>query len=187
PDMPVPLELGAEFIHGHAPVSRALLARVGAAGVDINASHCAPRGGPPSLRADYFAKVLQAARAGGLLAGNDMSFDAFLDSAAAASLSRSERDAARRMAQGFDAADTRRASARAIVAEWSGDTLGNTPQSRPAGGYASLLAALTPAPGGARLQLQSAVRGVRWSRGTVEVAGESAAGPFRARASCAVI
>lgn len=187
PDLGVPLELGAEFIHGHAPLTRTLLARVGAAAIDINEAHCALRAGRPTPRVDYFAKVLQAARAGGLLAGSDLSFDAFLDSAAAAGLSRSERDAARRMAQGFDAADTRRASARAIIAEWSGDTLGSTPQSRPAGGYASLLAALSPALRSARLQLQSTVRSVRWSRGAVEVAGESAAGPFRARAARAVI
>ncbi|HYM27422.1 MAG TPA: NAD(P)/FAD-dependent oxidoreductase, partial [Steroidobacteraceae bacterium] len=138
-------------------------------------------------RADYFAKLLRAARAGGLLSGTDTSFDAFLNSTAAAGLSPSERDAARRMAQGFDAADTRRASARAILAEWSGDTLGSTPQSRPAGGYASLLAALSPALRSAHLQLQSTVRSVRWSRGAVEVAGESAAGAFRARAARAVI
>ena len=187
PDLAVPLELGAEFIHGHAPVTRALLERVGAAAIDIGESHRALRAGRPTPRADYFAKVLHAARAGGLLTGDDVSFDAFLDGPAAAGLSRSERDAARRMAQGFDAADTRRASARAIVSEWSGDTLGSTPQSRPAGGYASLLAALTPALRGARLQLQATVRSVRWSRGSVEVAGESAAGAFRARAARAVI
>jgi len=187
PDLTVPLELGAEFIHGHAPLTRAVLARVGAAAIDVGESHCALRAGRPTPRADYFAKLLQAARAGGLLSGDDMSFDAFLDSPAAAGLSRTERDAARRMAQGFDAADTRRASARAIVAEWSGDTLGNTPQARPAGGYASLLAALSPALRSARLQLQSTVRSVRWSRDAVEVAGDSTAGPFRARAARAVI
>ena len=188
PDLDAPLELGAEFIHGHAPITRALLAKVGAAAVAITESHRSLREGEPAPRADYFSKLLAAAHDEGILLNEDMSFDAFLERLAGR-LTTEEREAARRMAEGFDAADTARASARAIVAEWSGDTLGDTPQARPAGGYQSLLAALalTARAARLRLQLQSTVQSVRWSKGTVEVAGQSCDGPFQARAARAII
>jgi monoamine oxidase len=93
------------------------------------------------------------------------------------------------MAEGFDAADTTRASARAIVEEWTGELLSNAPQSRPHGGYDSLLAALSCAlpADKVRLQLQTVVREVRWSRGTVEVEGDFINQPFRASAARALI
>jgi monoamine oxidase len=187
PDLATPLELGAEFIHGPAELTRTLLARGGGAAIEVNESHRALRDGQPSSRADYFSKVLQAARDSGVLEREDVSFDALLDRHLATRLSREEREAARRMAQGFDAADTRRASARAIIAEWSGDTLGNTPQARPQGGYRSLLAVLSPTQPAVRLQLQATVRTVRWSPGAVEVAGEAGSGAFRARAARALV
>jgi monoamine oxidase len=122
-----------------------------------------------------------------------MSFDEFLDRHLAATLTADERQRARRLAEGFDAADTARASARAIVAEWLGDVLGEGPQSRPRDGYAALLDALlaplesAPPAGAARLQLESRVREVRWSRGSVEVAGERAGSPFEIRARGAIV
>jgi monoamine oxidase len=93
------------------------------------------------------------------------------------------------MAEGFDAADTSRASARAIVEEWSGDTIGSAPQARPREGYESLLAALMArlSGEGLRLQLQSPVHSVRWSRGSVEVTGEFCGAPFALHAAHALI
>src|SRR5262249_57320617 len=48
------------------------------------------------------------------------------------------RDFARMMVEGFDAADPRRASMRAIAEEWGGGELGGSPP-RPQGGYGALL------------------------------------------------
>ncbi len=72
------------------------------------------------------------------------------------------------MAEGFDAADTRRASARAIIAEWTAQMMDDdASQSRPQNGYDALLAALTAAlrDTHVRLQLQSIVQTVQWSQG----------------------
>jgi len=93
------------------------------------------------------------------------------------------------MAEGFDAVDTSRASARAIAAEWSSDILSSAPQSRPQDGYESLLASLMAPLHSARLrlQLQSTVRSVRWSHGSVEVGGECLGAPFAVRASRAIV
>jgi monoamine oxidase len=189
PDLGTPIELGAEFIHGHAPITRGLLARVGATAVESGDAHCTLVAGEPRPRGAYFAKVLQEARASDVLAKRDMSFDAFLKRHLARRLSPEELRSARMMAEGFDAADTARASARAIVAEWSGDTLGDTPQSRPSAGYQTLLAALAlPLRSAAvRLKLQATVASVRWSRNSVEVGGRSLGRAFTVRAARAII
>jgi monoamine oxidase len=189
PDLGTPIELGAEFIHGHAPITRGLLAQAGATAIETGDAHCTLVAGEPRPRSDYFGKILRTARATDILATRDMSFDAFLKRHLARVLSPQELRSARMMAEGFDAADTVRASARAIVAEWSGDTLGDTPQSRPSGGYHSVLSALaTPLRSGAvRVKLQATVETVRWSRNWVEVSGRSLGSSFRLCATRAII
>jgi monoamine oxidase len=194
PGLAVPLELGAEFIHGQARTTRAVLAAAGAAVTDVADRHLTVREGELVSRADLFPKLRRALAASRALTQQDMSFDDFLERHLATTLSAEERLRARRMAEGFDAADTTRASARAIVAEWLGDVLGEGPQSRPQQGYAALLEALLasfePAspPGAAlHLQLESPVREVRWSGGSVEVAGERGGAPFVIRARRAII
>src|SRR5437870_11175813 len=114
-------------------------------------------------RDGFFVRILQAMQRSELLAREDMSFDDFLDRLP---LSAEERQSARRMAEGFDAADTARASARALRTEWTGDILGDTPQSRPRDGYERLLAALAAGLPRERLQLQSPLQSVRWSKGS---------------------
>jgi monoamine oxidase len=188
PPLSVPVELGAEFIHGHAAITRALLAQAGGAAIECSEGHWTLSDGELKPSEGFFAQIRAAMLASTVLARRDMSFDTFLDRHLARVLSPEARQSARRMAQGFDAADTARASARAIVAEWSGDTLGDT-QSRPQGGYESVLRAVSagvPA-GRLRLQLQTTVRSVRWSRGRVEVAGRFLGAPFSARAARAVV
>jgi monoamine oxidase len=187
PELTTAIELGAEFIHGHAVLTHQLLAKVGAAAVEVSDAHCTLEDGEVRPRAAFFPQILRAIHASDALARRDMSFDAFLEQHLAHALTAEQRGYARMMAEGFDAADTARASARAIAAEWSGDTLGNAPQSRPRDGYDSLLRALAQALPRVRLQLQSTVHAVQWSKGSVEVAGESAAAPFRMRGARAIV
>lgn len=194
PGLPVPVELGAEFIHGQAAITRDLLAKAGAAVVDAEGSHLTLHEGELQPREDFFPKLRRALAESRVLAQQDMSFAVFLERHLAGALSPDERQRAQRMAEGFDAADTTRASARAIVAEWLGDVLGVGPQSRPRDGYAALLDALlasferAPRQGAVRrLQLGSVVREVRWSHRSVEVAGERAGAPFEIRARRAII
>lgn len=181
--LPVPIEMGAEFIHGHAAITRTLLAQGGARVVEAAGLHWTGRRGALAPRAEILPQVMAAMRGSGALALRDMSVDTFINRHLAHALPPPARSFARLMAQGFDAADTSRASARALVAEWTGDMLGSGPTSRPADGYESLLAALV-APLRAerlRLRLQSVVHTVRWSRGSVTVAGRFLGKPFEAR------
>jgi flavin-dependent amine oxidoreductase len=188
-ELPVPIELGAEFIHGHAPLTRALLDQAGTRIVEAADSHWTLQGGKLLPANNFFPQIQQAIRATRALDERDVSFDRFLEHHLAGALSAEARHFARTMAEGFDAADTRRASARAIVEEWTGDTLGDTPQSRPAEGYDRLCAALLAAQHAARLRLwlQATVQRVRWSRGSVAVGGRILGRPFEASARAALI
>ena len=188
PDLVAPIEYGAEFIHGHAPATMSILRKGGKAAVESVDTHFRLRGGVLTQRNDFFHEVQQALCASRDLDQEDLSFDAFLERTP--SLSAEARQYAKVMAEGFDAADTQHASARAIVAEWTADMMNDdAPQSRPQGGYVALLATLagTLRGAGIDLRLQSIVSSVRWSKGSVEVEGAFIGKPFRARARCAII
>jgi monoamine oxidase len=189
PGLPVPVELGAEFVHGHAPTTRALLAGIGKSVIETSDSHWTLRNGSLTQRDGFFRRFAQAVQHSDVLKSRDMSFKAFLDDYLAGVLSAEDRQAACNMAEGFDAADTTRASARAIADEWSGDMVGNAPQSRPEGGYGSLLAALTVRlkAHAVRLRLQTTVREVRWTKGSVVLGCVSAGQSLEVRAARAVI
>lgn len=186
---PAPIELGAEFIHGNAALTSAVLSEAGGTVIESSESHVTLHDGKLMPREELFPQILHALKATKALVKEDMSFDALLDQHLAQTLSPALRERARRMAEGFDAVDTARASARSIAAEWSSDILGSAPQSRPQYGYESLLASLMAPLHSARLrlQLQSTVRSVRWSRGSVEVEGESLGAPFVANGSHAIV
>lgn len=189
PGLAAPIELGAEFIHGHAALTLGLLDQLGAAAIESSGSHLSLQGGKLKERDGFFARVRQAMQASDALASADMSFDEFLEHHLAHMLSSEQRQFARTMAEGFDAADTARASARAIAAEWSGDMLGNTPQARPQGGYATVLAALEAAlrSPAFRARLLSKVESIQWSKHSVVVSGEQSGAAFTVRAARAVI
>jgi len=91
------------------------------------------------------------------------------------------------MVEGFDAADPKLASARAIAEEWGGAEMGAS-QPRPSAGYGELLAwlagALDPR---VKLRLQAVVREVKWKRRAVEVRGAFLGKPFTVRAKQAVV
>jgi monoamine oxidase len=189
PDALAPLELGAEFVHGNAAITRALVADAGRSVVDSSGSHWTLREGMLRPSDAWFESFVHALSEADIRAAQDMSFDALLDGPLSTALSAQERQFARTMAEGFDAADTSRASARAIAREWSGGLLGDVPQGRPQGGYGCLLAALMGKlrSDRLRLHLQSPVQTVRWSPGAVEIAGRTLDEPYEARARRAIV
>jgi monoamine oxidase len=189
PDLPVPVELGAEFIHGYAAATFALLAKAAAAAVDTGEAHWWRRAGTLAPADALFTEIRAAMQATQGLAQHDLPFEAFLEGPLQGQLSRDACAYARLLAQGFDAADTRRASARALVAEWTGNAAVDAPQFRPLGGYGPLLAALAAELRGSRvaLQLQTVVRHIRWQRGGVEIQGTWHGREFSARAKRAII
>lgn len=188
PGMPVPVELGAELIHGRPPATFSLLKQAGVAAIDRVGSGWYVEGGRLRPMGDVFEEVYAALRKTGA-PRKDVSFDHFLRRELR-SLSKRARDFARRRVEGYDAADPARASARAIVEEWSGEDEATAPSHfRPLGGYGLPLAWLgrSLAGTGVRLQLRTAVHEVRWRRGRVEVLGRQGGKAFRARAARAIV
>jgi monoamine oxidase len=136
-----PIELGAEFVHGRPEVTYSLLREFGSTVIDDAESSFVFRNGALSAeRPDPFPAVRELL-ASALERDEDESVDALI--ARKADVIPSETAQwVRRLVGGFDAADTARASARAIAQEWSGSASAEGPQSRPLGGYAPLVAHL---------------------------------------------
>ena len=188
PGLAVPVELGAEFIHGWPIATLALLERAGTAAVDAPRKPWLLENGRLTARGDFFAEIQEAMRASHALAQRDLTFDAFLDRALRGTLSEEARAYARMLVQGYDAADPARASARAIVEEWSNAASGNA-LARPLRGYGPLLALLHGMLAGSSVatKLQTVVRAVEWKRGAVRIDALSGGRVLRATAARAII
>src|SRR6516165_12455032 len=57
PGVAVPIELGAEFIHGHAPVTEVLLGRSGTAIIEATGTHFGLENGALKPREGYFPPI----------------------------------------------------------------------------------------------------------------------------------
>lgn len=184
--LPVPVELGPEFIHGRAPATQALLRLAGTMAIDTAGTRWTVREGSSVPRRDVFADVRRLMQPVQTLTEPDLSVEDFLARQAADPSLEAACAYARMMVEGFDAADPRLASVRAIANEWSGMDGG---QSRPAGGYGALIGQLARslAAAGGEVRLQTVVQRVDWSAGRVTVHALSAAGPVRVDARCAVV
>ena len=190
PGFPVPVELGAEFIHGEPEATFDLMRRFGVAAVDTRGPHWTCRRGRLGLRGDVFSQVQAAMRRNrGRLRARDLPFRDFLARIGAAELPPDARALALALVEGFDAADPAEVSARSIVDEWVGGEALDAPQFRPLGGYGALLAPLAASleQGSAHLQMNSVVRTVRWREGAVEAEGVQLGESFRAQAKRAIV
>ena len=188
PGLPVPIELGPEFIHGRPEATFSLLQRAGMAAVDRTGDGWYTERGKLERVGEIFAEIREAIREAGA-PRKDVSFEKFLGRDLR-QLSPRARAFARRRVEGYDAADPARASARAIVEEWSGeDDASAASHYRPLGGYGAMLASLAREFDGTavELNLETVVHSVRWKRGAVEVEGTARGHPFRAAARRAII
>lgn len=188
PGLAVPVELGAEFIHGRPEATFSLLRKAHMAAVDAPLTRVSVRHGRIAPRDDgVFAEVQRVLRERlGALRRMDISFTAFLAQERHA-LSEAARAFALMRVKGYDAAEPSRVSARAIAEEWAGESAAESGHFRPSEGYGALLASLADVLGAnVRLQLKAVVHTVRWQRGSVEVEGAYAGKPFRIHASRAI-
>jgi monoamine oxidase len=183
----VPTELGAEFIHGHAPETRALLRDIGARDVATGGESWTCRDGTLQSPADDFstaAGIFDAVRS----LEEDESVERFLARFDGDPRMRQTARTARAFVEGFDAADPAIASARAIADEWRSGVDSTT--ARPVGGYAPLFRHLRARcdEAGVDFRLSTLVRRVSWQRGAVGVEVEDAAGNVQTlRAPAAIV
>ena len=179
----VPVEVGAEFIHGEARATRELLRAAGVAAVDsVREQHMLERG---RLRpVNGFAEAQRAVQGASL--DRDVSFAELLRKR---KLPQRTQVLATMMVQGFDAADPKLVSARSIVEEWGeGGSLGDS-QPRPKGGYGPLFdwLARSLVARGAAIRLQRVVQRIEWRRGSVLARGRFLGEPFAVRAQRAIV
>lgn len=186
PRSPVPLELGAELVHGKARLTRELLARTGGSALDVDAESWRAAGGTigPSHTWEAIGRVL-----GGLDAGRapDRSFAEYLR-AAGDRFGDDDVRAATAFVEGFFAADAERVSERALAE--AGGPEAATESARLPGGYDAVVGPLAE---GLGVRLGHAVERIEWRPGEVRTAGRrpassgsadgAAFGPLRARAA----
>ncbi|RPI43948.1 MAG: FAD-dependent oxidoreductase [Betaproteobacteria bacterium] len=190
PGLGMPIEYGAEFIHGRPAATFALLERARIRALERAGTRWFVKLG--AIEPNDRTRMLDEIRRAMVQAGTprrDVSFAQYLDRRLGKLLSEDARTVARRMVEGYDAADPHQASARAIVAEWTGESAGRDMNFRPRGGYGPLLAALAAELEGsdARLRLHSVVRSIEWARGRVVVEGTFLSQPFCEEAARAIV
>ncbi|MBC5801044.1 MAG: FAD-dependent oxidoreductase [Candidatus Eremiobacteraeota bacterium] len=165
----VPAELGAEFIHGHAAETMALLREAGRAAIDTGGESWTFADGALRLRHDddFVAAATIFKEASSLR--DDESVDRFLQHFEGDGATRNAARAARSFAEGFDAADPELASARAIADEWQSGV--DSVSARPLGGYRPMFEHLRSAcdAAGVQMELSTRVRRIAWGHGDVRV------------------
>lgn len=176
-----PVELGAEFVHGGAPLTRALLARAGATTIRVEARSWEARGGSlrPARVWDRVERVLS-----GLDPDRrpDRSLAEHLR-ARTSTLAPEDARAAKAFVEGFFAADAERIGERALAGEAGAE--GAREADRIPDGYDSIVRVLAEDLDVATVRV---VEEVAWRRGEVRVSGASAGSgralrPVRARSA----
>ncbi len=168
PTFKSPVELGAEFIHGNLPVTFGLLKEAGIPYTESGGQFWNASGG--ELKQSFgFMQGWDILETRLKELEQDMSIDDFLDTYFKEAEHTGLRNSVKGFAQGYDAADTSLASTFAFRNEWlSEDEQG---QYRVDGGYDKLIHYMEEEcrKAGCEVLLSSPVKGVRWSKGMVEI------------------
>jgi monoamine oxidase len=184
--MSLPVELGAEFVHGMPRETWEVIDAAGLAACEVTDTHWWEEGGALA-RLDDFWSQLEEVMTRIDPAGGDRSFREFLDECCRDERSRRAKPLATSYVEGFHAARTERASVLALSeAERASEAVEGNRQFRILNGYDNLprflLAGL--APRRAQVRLNTVVTEVNWGRGRVEVSARTRAGhtlePFTA-------
>lgn len=187
PGIAMPLELGAEFIHGESPSVFEHLRLAGDIAVDAPQTRCELRGGELQPTDSLFEKMKRELKKVPKPRA-DVPFADFMQKHRR-QLSPAVRSFATMLVEGFDAADPARASAIEILKEWAGGNAADAPTFRPQRGYGALMDSLVGSldPQRVSLQLQSVVTEVRWRSGRVTVVASRHGESVETHASQAVV
>ncbi len=176
PRVPLPIELGAEFIHGEAPETLRRLAGAGLLACDIAGEHWRAERGKLRRAEDFWEKidrVLTRIQED----GPDLSFSEFLARKAKGPSLTRDRAAAREFVQGFHAADVDEISAHSIAPE-EGEAPSESAArlARVVQGYDRLPQELARDLGDV-IHLKTPVTEIAWERGGAELTLQPEAGP----------
>jgi monoamine oxidase len=177
PGLDLPVELGAEFVHGLAPQTLALASELRLPVVEVPATHYVAKGRTLSRAEDYFGE-LAAAIAALAPRGADRSVTERLS----AIRSPRRRALALDYVRGFEAADPACASAAAM--SQSAPEGDDARQLRLVTGYGPMIEGLAR---DTRVRLGRVVRAIDWAPGRVEVVARSGTRLERHRARAVVV
>ncbi len=183
-ELPCPVELGAEFLHGDATLSRSLLEEAGAEMVDLKPDQLEASGGA-IRRSRLLEQVGRVMKRLDAERTPDRSLAAFLASEDATGLSEDAIESARAFVEGFHAAELDRVSERSLAEDAGLDSA--IQAARIPGGYDQLIHHLATALPGGTIRLGHIVDRVRWSRGDVHVEGTCDGDDFAFRAPACVV
>jgi monoamine oxidase len=168
-ETPVPIELGAEFVHGRAEELNELLEDAGLTSVDVAGNRYAATGRPLRPLPDFWEQLDRVMRRLPKPPAPDRSFREFLDRRPGGRRLAGARRLALQFVEGFHAADPRVASVHALAdGGWPADDVEERRLGRVIGGYDRLVEWLAT-PLAARIRLGAVVTRVRWQPGKVEV------------------
>jgi monoamine oxidase len=180
-ELAVPIELGAEFVHGSAPSVYATAREAALAVIDIAGERWTADRKQLRPARDFLPRVDRVLGRLDAKRRPDRSFAEAL--AAMRSISPAERRAAEQYVSGFEAADPKLISERWLAAGGAGvgssKTTGGNRTGRVLGGYDGIVDALA-SPVRDRIALGRVVTGVRWAAGSAEVRTQSTQGHARA-------
>ena len=167
--LPIPIELGAEFVHGGAPETVEIAREAGITTYEVLGERWRAGGGRVQRVDDYWNRLDLVMRRMNPDIDPDHSFQEFLDAKPGGRRLARERTFAAEFIQGFHAADLSKVSARSLA---EGGSPGDDPEERRMG---RLFDGYDRVPGWIarglddRIRLQSVVERIEWSRGSVRV------------------
>ncbi|PSR53837.1 hypothetical protein AHMF7605_10050 [Adhaeribacter arboris] len=167
-DFSVPVEAGAEFIHGDLPFTQALLQEVGVSLHLLEGRNYQVLNGVLQESESFIPDFnILLTRLNQL--EQDIPFAEFLERYLPEEQFENLRLGVIRFAEGYDAADIRRASSFALREEWQTDAAANS--YHPAGGYHQIIDLLAReiSRKGGTIVTSSAVKEIKWQPGQVQV------------------
>jgi monoamine oxidase len=189
PDLPMPVELGAEFVHGTPEVLWGLINATALPVYDVTEKHWSLRNGKVAPTGEFWGEMETIMKKLGPAASDSISFNEFLDKHFPGDRWKSARQIGRMYVEGFHAADANRMSTLALH---QAENLDEEERSfRMVRGYDSVIERLRSGldPQRCLIHLNTIVSEVHWEENEVAVHARTSIGhspaPFTAR--CAVI
>ena len=183
----VPIELGAEFIHGSSSAVMQWLQAAKQVAVDashnrwrLNDGELHPANDGLGELKRRFDRISPPRR--------DLPFAEFLERHAR-SLPKAVTELACMLVEGFDAADASKISTLEVMDEWNGASAADAPTFRPARGYDTLVDSIRHSltPECSALRLGTVVREITWRKGRVTIEAQRHGEPVRVRAARALV
>ena len=177
PLSPVPIELGAEFVHGEPPELFGDMRTAGLTAGQVMGDHMCFRSGSIVSCKEWMGKVFAALESMNASKGQDRSFQSFIEES---DCDDETRAGAVSFVEGFNAADRYRIGVHSLIRQQKAeDAIDGEKTHRILDGYDAIPHFLFQGSkrDGVSLHLNTVAEGIEWRRGKVQVAVKSRMGP----------